>query len=155
VAFDVCDHQIRQIVIRAAQEIRKAKGLLEEKNVTVLFNEAAPLLGVIITSISSKTAFKLPAPHEMIDEKTGKFIIPKKDCPKCGEKECMNLFPLCISCKDAEGGKYKSKWECSKCSHQEISEKAFVQWLDELEIDFQPGMKADMGIKTATDKGLE
>jgi len=152
--FDACDHKIRQLVIRAAEEIRKAKGLPEEKNITVLFNEAAPLLGVIAATLSSRNVSKLPAPHEMVNE-AGKLLIPRRDCPKCGGKECMSLYALCTGCTDAEGGKYLTKWECSLCGHKERFGKAFVQWLDEMGIDFQPGMKADMGIKTATDKGLE
>ena len=90
----------------------------------------------------------------MVD-KNGKFIIPKKDCPECGQKECMNLFPLCATCTDAEGGKYKTKWECFKCNYKIKSEKFLTQWLNEMGVDFQSGMKADMGIKTATDDGLK
>ena len=151
--FDPCPHKITQLVLRAGAIIRELKGLPEEKNITTLYNETAPLLGIISTQMSSKDVDHLPSPAEMRD-KDGKFILPKKDCLKCEGKNTMDLFPLCATCTDAEGGKYKSKWECSKCGYKDVSEKAFVQWLDELGIDFRPGMKADMGIKTATDEGL-
>jgi hypothetical protein len=153
--FDSCEHRIRQLVIKAAQEIRKAKGLPEEKNISTLFDETAPLLGVAVKQISSIDMPRMPFSYELTDNKTGDFVIPRKDCPKCGEKKSMVLAPICASCKDAEGGKYKSLWECLKCGEKEVSEKAFVQWLDELGIDFKSGMKADMGIKTATDEGLK
>jgi hypothetical protein len=152
--FDPCPHQITQLVLKAGAIFRELKGLPEEKNITALFNETAPLLGIVIAQMNSGMVNHLPSPAEMRDE-GGKFVVPRKDCPKCGEKENMVLFPLCTTCVEAEGGKYKSKWECSKCGHKDISEKAFVQWLDEMGIDFKPGMKADMGIKTATDEGLK
>jgi hypothetical protein len=152
--FDPCPHQITKIILKAGAIIRELKGLPEEKNITILYNETAPLFGIEPTQMSSRDADHLPSPAEMRDQ-DGKFILPKRNCPKCGGIDSMDLFPLCATCTDAEGGKYKSKWECSRCDHKDISEKAFVQWLDELGIDFRPGMKADMGIKTATDNGLK
>lgn len=166
-AFDVCEHQIRQVVIKAAIERRKDKGLPEERNITTLFNEMAPLLGVMVVPMDSSQVNHLPAPHEMVDEETGKPVIPKKDCPQCGEKEVMNLHPICSGCVDAESGKYKTMWFCGEmdqsrnlipgtgCGFKDKSDKHFVTWLDELGIDFKNMSKREMGVKTVTNEGLK
>jgi hypothetical protein len=158
-AFDVCEHKIRQIIIKAAEELRKVKGLPEEKNITILFNEAAPLFGIAPISLSSrKDGDHFPAPHEMKDDK-GKFIVPRRDCPQCHEKESMVLGPLCRSCEDAQkdeyGGPYWTMWQCTKCQFKEKSEKPYVKWLVEFGIDFQSGTKESLGIKTYTDEGMK
>lgn len=157
-AFDACEHKIRQLVIRAGKEIRKAKGLPEELNVTTLFNETAPMLGVPVIQFSSERhGNHLPAPHEMKKEDGG-FIVPRKDCPICNQKQSVILAPLCTGCEDAEGGKYKSVWKCLNplCKgFKEKSEKAFVQWLNELGIEIPNGPKANFGIRTMTNEGLK
>lgn len=165
-SFDLCEHKIRQIVIEAAKEIRKAKGLPEEKNITILFNETAPLLGVFVQQINSAQTARLPAPHEMVDEKTGEFIIPRKDCPQCGRKDGLSLKSICPSCTDSEGGKYHTMYSCEEfgaftgkpigCGFKtEKSEMFMAQRMSEENPDWQGGMKADMGIKTVTDDGLK
>lgn len=153
--FDPCDHKVRQIVIKAGREIRKAKGLPEEKDITVLFNETAPLLGIAVQILRSTDASKMPAPHEM-KQPDGRPIIPQRACIQCGN-QTMALFPLCSSCSDAEGGKYRTMWKCTHpgCEHKEKSEKFFAKWLDELGIDFKSGTKQSLGIKTVTDEGLK
>ena len=120
--FDACDHQIRQIVIKAAGEIRKAKGLPEEKNITVLFNETAPLLGVFVQQISSVAADRLPGPYEMgqvptetpqntqMSKISKKLIDHKQICPKCGKKS-MEIFDICRNCADFRAG-FRSEWRC-------------------------------------------
>lgn len=152
-SFDPCPHQITQIILKAGAVIRELKGLPVEKNITVLKRETAALLGVEINLTSGKAAH-LPSPAETTDRK-GKILIPKKDCFGCGKKESMVLFSLCSTCADAEGGKYKSKWECLKCGKKEIYEMPLVKWLDVLGVEFKGGFKKELGIKTATDDGVK
>ena len=162
--FDECQHQIRQLVINAAKEIRKAKGLPEEKNITILFNETAPLLGVIVQTLSSRDISHLPAPHEMVD-KNGKFIFPRKDCPQCGRKDGLSLKDICPSCTDSEGGKYHTMYSCEEigpdmkpigCGFKtEKSELFRAQRMSEENPDWRGGMKADLGIKTVTNDRLK
>jgi hypothetical protein len=151
--FDLNHHLIIQLVIRAGKEIRKAKGLPEEKNISIIFNETAALLGISNIKVKGKEISKLPAPHELTDELTGKFIIPRKDCLECKGEGKMILVSLCKTCEDAAGGLYKTMWRCEACGEKEKSKKFFIQWLHDLKIDFKPGMKIDLGIKTATDQG--
>ena len=160
-AFDPQAHQDRQTLIRAATIRRKLKGLPEEKNITILYNEICAILELPIIEISSLNADHLPAPHEMKNVQ-GDFMVPRKDCPLCGSRDSVILTPLCGSCKDAEGGKFKSAWVCqgAQCKdkeggYKERSEKAFVQWLSELGIKIPTGSKMDLGIKTMTDSGLK
>ena len=155
-AYDLnaCQHQITQIILRAGAMIRQIKGLPEEKNITILYDETVPLLGIAPKLISSNDADHLPAPHEM-RKPNGSFIVPRKDCSQCGGKETMLLTPLCKSCKDAEKGKFKTAWICQACPNKEKSEKFFTQWLNELGVEIPNGMKQTMGIKTLTDEGLK
>ena len=152
--FDPCPHQITQLVLKAGAVIRELKGLPEEKNITVLYNETAPLLGIIVVPMDSRTVNHLPSPAEMKDEK-GRFVVPRKDCPKCGGKETMLLTPLCKSCEDAEGGKFNTAWVCQACQNKEKSEKFLTQWLNELGVEIPEGMKQAIGIKTLTNDGLK
>lgn len=162
--FDACEHKIRQIVIRAGAELRKIKGLPEEKNVTILFNETAPILGIAPIQLSSRNVDHLPAPHEMKNEK-GNFIIPRKDCPQCGRKDGLSLKSICPSCTDSEGGKYHTHYTCEdmgtdrkiiSCGFKtEKSEKFMAQRMSELNPDWQGGMKQTLGIKTTTDNGVK
>lgn len=153
-SFDACVHQIRQLAIRAAIEIRKIKGLSEEKNITVLFNEVAPILGIAPIMLSSKEANHLPSPHEMKKEEGG-FVLPRKDCPECDTKGTMILEGLCQSCEDAEGGKYKTVWHCQECGQKEKSPKHFIQWLNDLGIELpRGGLHRGTDFKTLTDNGV-
>jgi hypothetical protein len=152
--FDACEYKIRQIVIKAAIHRRIDIGLPEERNITTLYNEMAPLLGVLVIPLDSRMVNHLPSPAEMKNEK-GEFVVPRKDCPKCVGKETMLLTPLCKSCEDAEGGKYKTAWICQTCQNKEKSEKFFTQWLNELGVEIPEGMKQAMGIKTLTDTGFK
>lgn len=153
--FDACEHRIRQVVIHAGIQRRKDLGLPEENNITTLYNEMAPLLGIPIVQLNSRiNGDHLPSPAEMKNA-SGEFIVPRKDCPKCHQKETMMLTPLCQSCEDAEGGKYKSAWICLSCQHKEKSEKFFTQLLNEMGVEIPQGMKQGMGIKTLTDEGLK
>jgi hypothetical protein len=152
--FDPCPHQITQVVLRAGAIIRKLKGLPEENNITILYNETAPLLGVAVTQMRSSDADHLPSPSEMKDP-GGQFVIPRKDCPECGAKSGMILAPLCQSCKDSDGGKYKTAWTCLSCQYKEVSKKIFSQVLTDLGIEVPQGMKVALGIKTLTNEGLK
>jgi len=152
--FDPCPEKLTQIVLKAGALIRQLKGLPEEKNITILYNETAPLLGIPVKRMSSKEVDHLPSPAEMMNEKGG-FTIPRKDCPNCSDKNTVSLVSLCPSCKDSEGGKYHSAWTCQKCGViMEKSEKFLVQVLTELGIEIPNGSKNDLEIKTLTNDGL-
>jgi hypothetical protein len=151
--FDPCPHKITQIILRAGIIIRELKGLPEEKNVTILYNETAPLLGVAVTQMSSRTADHLPSPAEMKDQ-FGGFVVPRKPCLKCGGT--MVLGPICLSCADAEGGKYKSGYKCEACQFVDDKSKMFFsQRLTSIGIDVPEGIKQSLGIKTLVDDGLK
>jgi len=153
--FNPCPHQITQIVLRAGKIIRQLKGLPEEKNVTILYGETAPLLGIIVAPMDSRIVNHLPSPAEMKDEK-GRFVVPRKECSKCGG--IMVLGPICPSCKDSEDGKYKSGYKCEvkTCEYvDDKSEKFFIQRLNEMGVEIPTGPKRVMGIKTLTDEGLK
>ena len=150
--FDPCPHQMTQLVLKAGTIIRELKGLPEEKNITVLYNETAPLLGIIVQTMSSKDVNHLPSPEE--SARMGQYAGPTKDCNQCSGK--MLLTPLCNSCTDAEGGKYKTAWICMENKdHKEKSEKFFTQILNELGMEIPEGMKQAIGIKTLTNDGLK
>ena len=164
--FDPCQHHITQLVLKAGTLIRQLKGLSEEKNITHLYNETAPLLGIAINQMSSKDADHLPSPSEM-KKPDGTFLVPRKDCPKCGREQNMIFGPLCRGCEDAEGGKYKTMWFCGEmdgtrqlipgtgCGFKQRSEKYFIETLDELKVEIPNGMKQSLGIKTFTDDGFK
>lgn len=162
--FDLCEHRIRQIAIKAGQEIRKAKGLPEESNVTILFNEVAPLLGLSAIQLNTKQhGRKLPAPHEMTN-RDGRFIVPRKDCPQCGRKDGLSLKSLCGGCTDSEGGKYHTMFSCDEIIEKQRvgcgfktdkSEKFMAQRLSELNPNWEGGIKEGLGIKTITDDGIK
>jgi hypothetical protein len=165
-AFNPEIHQIKLIVIKCGEELRKARGLPEERNITTLYEEASSILGIPTIQTTTQDADHYPAPHEMKDE-GGKFIVPRKDCPQCGKKDSMLLGPLCKSCEDSEGGKYKSMYQCGEkdrggkiipetgCGHKEKFKEHFVQICNELGVDFKGGTKESMGIRTYTDDGLK
>jgi len=156
--FDPCPHQITQIVLKAGAIIRELKGFPEERNVTTLYNETAPLLGISPTQMSSSDVDHLPSPQEMKGS-DGTSMIPLQKCPKCG-KDSMEIFGLCPTCEDAKGengepGKYKTKFVCKECSHFEKSEKHMVIWLQEMGVEFGNQTKKELGIKTITDGGTK
>jgi|SRR3972149_6907872 len=153
--FDPCNHKITQIVLKAGVIIRQLKGLPEEKDITIIYNETAPLLGILVVQKNSREADHLPSPAEMKNDK-GDFILPRKDCPNCNEKNTVFLVSLCPSCKDSEDGKYHSAWTCQKCGViMERSEKFLVKVLTEMGIEIPNGDKKALGIKTITDDGLK
>ena len=108
-AFDPCEHQKVEIIKRAGAIIRSLRGLPEEKNITILYNETMEILGLVPIRMDSRMADHLPSPEEMRNEK-GEFEVPNKPCPKCGMRSF--LTSICQSCKDAEGGKYRSGYAC-------------------------------------------
>lgn len=157
--WEAASQLIRQILITAGQKLRETKGLSAEDDLDKLYHETAIEFGLVnIDEVGGRVRTdgvnKLPAPHEMTDEQ-GNFVIPRKDCPQCGEKASMVLGPLCQSCEDAEGGRYKSMWQCVRCGNKDRSGKFFTQWLNELGVDFRSGSKESLGIKTYTNEGLK
>lgn len=160
--FDSCDHEKRLLIIRAAKLLREAKGLPEEKNVSLLFQEAAPLFGIIPVQLSTKDVSHLPTPEEsakeLVDERRATANAMKAKliqiCPACGEKSYY-LRGICKSCKESENEKYKTMWQCFKCKHFEKSEDPVVVWFERLGVDFGTQTKESLGIKTITDEGLK
>lgn len=141
--FDPCPHQITQIILKAGEVIRQLKGLPEEKNITILYNETAVLLGIPPTQMNTGThGDHYPSIAESTASlgKNAEFTIPTKKCPQCGQHS--PLSPICQSCKDAEGGKYKTGYSCAACNLVfDKSEKFFVQVLSELGIEMKSGTK--------------
>jgi hypothetical protein len=153
--FDPCPHLVTQVVIRAGAIIRELRGLPEEKNITILYNETAPMLGVAPTRMTSREVSKLPAPNETVSPKTNRPIMPKKDCLKCGGEKCVILDPLCRSCTDSNHGEFNTIWTCELCGDKIKSNKFYVQWLNEEVPNWGSAMKQSAGIKTVTDSGLK
>jgi hypothetical protein len=139
--------------------VRKLKGEPGEKNITILYDEAAELLGKPLLRLNSKDTNHLPAPSEMKDE-GGKFIIPNKPCPNCGKSAF--LMDICPACKDSENGKYHSGYKCDErvggCGHiSDKSEKTFLRRMrsEFPDIAVPSGYKLSLGIKTVTDDGIK
>ena len=151
-AFDPCPHQITQLVIRVGALIRELTGLPPETSITKLYNEAAPLLGIIVVQMNSKTADHLPSPGENPNW-------PSKPCPDCGKT--AYLGQICQSCKDAEGG-FKSAYLCDKrfggCG---LYFDKTVEWITQRLSNMgksdliQNGTKESLGIGTGTDDGVK
>lgn len=154
-----CRHFITQVVLRAASIIRELKGLPEEKNITTLYNEYAPILGAPLGPMSSGThgsaLISRPIPTGMRD-KTGKLMLPAKDCPKCGSKQSVFPMSVCSSCEDWKNG-YRSSWSCinAGCGYKELFKTPYTTLLDEVAPGWESGFKKDMGIKTLTAEGVK
>jgi len=148
-AFDVCDHKIRQLVIRAAQIFRSLKGLPEEKNITILFNEAAPLFGIPSDSIPSSRADHLPTPAETVPPDSPLLRI----CPRCKQKSFL-LNSYCPKCPEFTEQGYRSFFECMKCGYKENSTDPVVVWLEKLGVQFTNQSKQSLGLKTKTPDGI-
>ena len=155
-AFDSCEHRITQLILRVGELRRKEQGLPPENNITVLYDETMGWLGMVPKRMTSGQVDHLPSPSE-ITKDDGKFIIPRRACPKCGTAQSLVLVSLCPSCEASEGGKYHSAWRCmtKDCGYMEKSNKFLTQVLTDLGIEFQTGSKKDMGIKTITDDGVK
>jgi hypothetical protein len=157
-AFDIKIHDVKQILIKCGRALREAKGLPEINDITILYNEASRALGIPIIETTTLDADHLPAPHEMM-KPDGMPEIPLRRCPKCGQ-ESMQIFGLCPTCEDAKGengepGKYRTKFMCTECKHEERSEKHMVIWLQEMGVDFGNQSKKALGIKTITNDGIK
>jgi hypothetical protein len=139
--FDPCPHHIRNLVIKAAKLRRKELGMDIENNITVLYNEMAPLLGIPVVQMNSKTIDHLPSPAEM-KNKDGKLLLPAKDCPKCGEKQSVFPMSVCTSCEDWKNG-YRSSWSCIKkgCGYKELLKTPYAALLDEVAPGWGSGFK--------------
>ena len=159
--FDACDQRIRQIVIKAAIQRRIDAGLPEEKNITTLYNETAPLLGIPIVQMNSGMADHLPGPYEMdqtstqmqnarMNEISKKLLEHKQICPRCGKKS-MEIFDICRSCADFKAG-FRSEWRCmgirdetgkivdAGCGEKVKTDKFMGQWFKEF-ADTDPEFK--------------
>jgi hypothetical protein len=157
-AFDPKVHEVKQILIKCGRALREAKGLPEENNITILYNEASMALGVPLIETTTLDSDHLPSPREMMNP-NGLPVIPLQKCPKCG-KDSMEIFGLCPTCEDAKGengepAKYKTKFVCKECSYSERSEKHMVIWLQEMGVDFGNQSKKELGIKTITNEGIK
>lgn len=151
--FDLCEHKIRDLAIRAAREIRKAKDLPEENNITKLYIEAAELLGLDPGQFDSiKQGNHLPTPEEsaMANPNNPLVLI----CPNCGKKSYV-INSICQTCKEAKNGKYRTLLMCYECHHSEKSSKWISQIIEEAGLDLPSGMKQYLGIKILTDEGLK
>jgi hypothetical protein len=143
--FDACLHQIRRLAIKAGKEIRKAKGLPEEKNITLIYNEVAPLLGLSPEPLDSLIhGSKTPSPHETMVN--GRPLIPRADCPQCGEKDTLIPSSICRTCEDWEQG-FRSRYRCLNCNYEEKFTKTLSEWASEVNPDWRGGMKAEVGIE--------
>ena len=156
--FDPCNERMRQLAIKAAKLLRPAMGLPEERDLAKLLQWIGPQLGVP-PSASSRGINHLPAPWESKNEQ-GEFYAPRMDCPFCGKKMTMVLLPMCLSCKESEGAKYKCAYTCKEqlggCGR--IGEKFEMSWSQKLKsMGIEPpiGMKKDHGVQTITDEGLK
>lgn len=154
--FDEYAHLFKIVMIKAGQEVRKARGLPEEKNVSKVYLEMCELVGIppVVTKVSSmprQTEGALVFTRPQVGKRSK---APQRSCPQCG-METFLLLGLCASCKDAEGGKYRSTWKCAQCGYQEKSPKAITTWLDELGIDFGSQSKKSLGIDIVTDEGVK
>ena len=146
-AFDLCDHKTKQIIIKFGKLIWP-----EEKNITVLYQKASEAIGMEVVKTTSAMANHLPTPEESAKENPqSNFPII---CPKCNKKSYI-IFGLCKSCKDAEGGKYKTMFRCYECKHEEKSTEYMIVWFQRLGIDFSTQSKRSLGIKTITDEGIK
>ncbi len=146
-AFDIVLHQERQRIINYGRTKWP-----EEKNITKLYEMATKELGIEVKVLDTITANHLPTPEESArGNPRSKFSIV---CPKCQKKSYI-LHGLCKSCKDAEGGKYKTMFKCYECGNQERSEEPMVTWLNKLDIDFRTQTKESLGIQTMTNEGLK
>lgn len=152
-AFNPEIHQIKLIVIRCGEALRRAKGLPEERNITKLYREASQILGIPTIPTTTRDGDHLPAPHETL-KPDGTPVVPLRECPSCGKKS-MQLFGLCPTCEDSEGGKYRTKFVCSECQYFKKSEKHMVIWLREMGVEFGNQTKQSLGIKTITDEGVK
>lgn len=138
--FDPEEHLERLKIIQRGRELFPG-----EKNISVLYKKTCAHLGIEIKKLKAKEVDHLPTPQE-----TGPFF----KCPKC-DKETLLILGLCGTCKDAEGGKFKTKLECGDCGFKELSQKFVVQVLNEHGFDFKTQTKRSLGIKTLTDEGVK
>jgi len=145
--FDAEEHKKRIEIINHGR-----KKWPDEKNITRLYQMACRDLGVEPKTISTSTANHLPTPEESAKENPQSKL--STICPKCGKKSFV-LHPLCKSCKDAEGGKYKVMFRCYECKFEGKSMEPLVVWFQRLGIEFGTQSKKSLGVKTITDDGLK
>lgn len=146
-AFDPEIHQIKVIIIKCGQLLHP-----EEKDLTKLYKETSVLLGMPEIKTSTADANHLPTPEESARQNPNSMWVAI--CPACGKKSYV-LHPLCSTCKESEGGKYKSMFLCFECQHKEKFEKYSVQVATERGMRILTGTKRNLGIKTITDEGLK
>ncbi len=79
---------------------------------------------------------------------------PARECPSC-HKTTSFLRKLCGGCTDSEGGKYKVRFYCVECGHDEKSTKPLVAWLNELGEDYGLQSIKSLGVSTVTDEKLK
>lgn len=151
-AWDICDHKLRDLIMRAEKECRRLENKEEERNITTLYLDGCKRFNLAPRQPKSTDVSHLPTPEE-----SGKAN-PDSPwvllCPKCKEKSYV-MYPICRSCKDSEGGKYRTMFKCFKCNHVDKSEKFFSQWISDMGLEMPTGSKKELGIKTVTNTGLK
>jgi len=163
-AFNPEIHKVKEIIIKCGRALRVARGLPEELNISILYEEASLALGLPLIQTTTADADHLPAPYEMKNDQ-GKFIVSRKDCPQCGYKDGLSLKSICPSCTDSEDGKYHTMYSCEEMGPEgkkigcgfktEKSEKFMAQRMSEENPNWEGGMKQDLGVRTITDDGVK
>ena len=154
--FDACPHLLRLVLIRAGQLLHP-----EEKDLSVLIRKVSMEMGMGgLPPLESFDASHTPSPEESLRERRElmrKAVRPRpptKECPQCRQNS-FELFTLCRTCQDAEGGKYKTIFVCSQCGFRERSELPTTIWLDKMKQEFEMQTKETLGIRTVTDEGIK
>lgn len=146
-AFDLCEHNIRQIIIKCGKLLYP-----DENDVTVLYQKTCVLLGRRTDLVSSSSVNHLPSPEE--SAKADPLNKLTTICPKCGKRSYV-IYGLCKSCKDAENGIYKTMFKCYECQYQVKSKEPIVIWMQRLGIEFGTQSKESLGVRTITDEGVK
>lgn len=145
--FDLCEHNIRQVIIKCGKLLYPG-----ERDVTELYRKTCEAIGRKVEFIKSSDVNHMPSPEESArQDPNSKFTII---CPQCGKRTFV-LYSLCRSCKDAEGGIFKSMFKCYECHHEGKSKESIVVWMERLGIEFATQSKKSLGLKTITDGGIK
>lgn len=136
--FDECKQKFNLLLVRVGQYLNP-----EEKNITVLAEQAGLMFGLAPYRLTTEDGDHLPPPEE-----TGPFF----KCPQCGQEK-MLIEGLCPTCEASEGGKYQTQLRCIACTYLLKSPKHIITWFKEFNYDFESGTKASLGIKVLKDPG--
>lgn len=135
--FYPCPHKLNLVLIRCAQLLWP-----REQNISILIKRISKILNVAPEPLSSSITTQLPAPAD-----PG----PRYPCPRCKSIKLVIEW-LCGHCKDAEGGKFKTKVICEECGYKEISPLFVSEWFKVLNVETVSAFKEHIGIATHQDK---